>query len=72
MEKGESRSLDKKSMEVQPEVKEEVANVDALSSDQKYVLHKWRFPGIFGLVVLNVVAGMNWPWFGSISAESTY
>ncbi|KAF8588684.1 MFS general substrate transporter [Ramaria rubella] len=34
-----------------------------------YTLSKWRFPGVIGLVLLNIVAGLNWPWFGSIAVQ---
>ena len=35
-----------------------------------YRLYKHRFAGAFAVFVLNVVAGMNWPWFGPIANSS--
>ncbi|GLB37685.1 putative MFS general substrate transporter [Lyophyllum shimeji] len=32
-----------------------------------YRLYKRRFLGLIGLVLLNVIAAMSWPWFGPIS-----
>ncbi|KAJ6499353.1 major facilitator superfamily domain-containing protein [Mycena sanguinolenta] len=43
----------------------EVVSVHSSTAD--YRLYKRRFVGMVGLVVLNVVAGMTWPWFGPIS-----
>lgn len=40
-------------------------------SPLEYRLYKRRFVGVFGLVVLNVVAAMSWPWFGPISNETS-
>jgi hypothetical protein len=37
-----------------------------------YTLYKKRFTGVIGLVVLNVVGGLNWPWFGSISTQGEF
>ncbi|KAJ7346561.1 major facilitator superfamily domain-containing protein [Mycena albidolilacea] len=45
----------------------EVISVHSGSSD--YRLYKRRFVGLVGLVVLNVVSGMTWPWFGPISND---
>lgn len=53
------------------DVKEEMVYTDT-SVNQIYRLDKWRFPGVVGLVLFNIVAGLNWPWFGSISAESLH
>ena len=38
---------------------------------KRYTLDRWRFPGVLGLVLLNIVGGLIWPWFGAISAQST-
>lgn len=35
-----------------------------------YRLYKWRFAGVVGIMGLNIVGGMNWPWFGPIANES--
>ncbi|KLO14386.1 MFS general substrate transporter [Schizopora paradoxa] len=32
-----------------------------------YRLYKWRFAGVVGIMGLNIVGGMNWPWFGPIA-----
>lgn len=50
--------------------KEEHIGVCIEDTTPVYTLHKWRFPGVIGLVILNIVGGLNWPWFGSISAQS--
>ncbi|KAJ3913441.1 major facilitator superfamily domain-containing protein [Lentinula edodes] len=34
-----------------------------------YRLYKRRFLGLFGMVVLNIVGGLSWPWFGPIANE---
>ncbi|KAL0956303.1 hypothetical protein HGRIS_002460 [Hohenbuehelia grisea] len=34
-----------------------------------YRLYRWRFAGLLGFVILNIVAAMGWPWFGPISNE---
>ncbi|KAF8629274.1 hypothetical protein AX17_005852 [Amanita inopinata Kibby_2008] len=34
-----------------------------------YRLYKQRFIGLVGLVFLNIVAAMSWPWFGPISND---
>ncbi|KAJ6593850.1 major facilitator superfamily domain-containing protein [Mycena capillaripes] len=47
------------------ERKAEVVSVHSSTLD--YRLYKRRFIGITGLVVLNIVSGMAWPWFGPIS-----
>lgn len=36
----------------------------------QYKLYKRRFVGMIAIMALNVVAGMNWPWFGPISNAS--
>ncbi|KAJ7725873.1 major facilitator superfamily domain-containing protein [Mycena maculata] len=41
--------------------------VSVHSDTQDYRLYKRRFIGIVGLVVLAIVSGMPWPWFGPIS-----
>ncbi|KAJ6609864.1 major facilitator superfamily domain-containing protein [Mycena sp. CBHHK59/15] len=41
--------------------------VSVHSSTHEYRLYKRRFVGVVGMVVLNIVAGMTWPWFGPIS-----
>ncbi|KAJ7183203.1 major facilitator superfamily domain-containing protein, partial [Mycena filopes] len=33
----------------------------------EYRMYKHRFAGLAGLIVLNIVTGMTWPWFGPIS-----
>lgn len=38
----------------------------------RYRLYKRRFAGAFGVVLLNIVGGMNWPWFGPIANNSTF
>jgi hypothetical protein len=58
------------SPELEKEERVKVRVDDSSSSTPEYTLYKWRFPGVFGLVVLNIAAGLNWPWFGSISAQS--
>ncbi|KAK7057238.1 MFS general substrate transporter [Favolaschia claudopus] len=45
----------------------EVISVHSDSSE--YRLYRRRFVGMVGLVVLNVVSGMTWPWFGPISND---
>ncbi|KAJ7783079.1 major facilitator superfamily domain-containing protein [Mycena metata] len=37
------------------------------STVPEYRLYKRRFLGTFALVILNIVSGMCWPWFGPIS-----
>ncbi|KAJ7703249.1 major facilitator superfamily domain-containing protein [Mycena rosella] len=37
------------------------------SSTGDYKLYKRRFIGLTGLIILNIVSGMTWPWFGPIS-----
>ncbi|KAJ3877744.1 major facilitator superfamily domain-containing protein [Lentinula edodes] len=34
-----------------------------------YRLYKRRFLGLFGMVVLNIVGGLSWPWFGPIAND---
>ncbi|KAJ3975765.1 major facilitator superfamily domain-containing protein [Lentinula raphanica] len=34
-----------------------------------YQLYKRRFVGLVGLVALNVVGGLSWPWFGPIAND---
>ncbi|TFK44255.1 major facilitator superfamily domain-containing protein [Crucibulum laeve] len=43
--------------------------IDSASSEAPvvYRLYRRRFAGIVGLVFLNIVAAMGWPWFGPIS-----
>ncbi|KIK90790.1 hypothetical protein PAXRUDRAFT_151101 [Paxillus rubicundulus Ve08.2h10] len=36
----------------------------------KYKLYKRRFSGLFGFIVLGLVTGMPWCWFGPISADT--
>lgn len=57
-------------LEKEEGVEVHVHDPDLSSSTLDYTLYKWRFPGVFGLVVLNIAAGLCWPWFGSISAQS--
>ncbi|KAF8520370.1 MFS general substrate transporter [Hysterangium stoloniferum] len=52
-------------------------NIDGHGTDvttetdtQSYTLYKKRFSGVVGLVLLNLVAGLNWPWFGSIATQA--
>ncbi|KAF7428316.1 hypothetical protein PC9H_007537 [Pleurotus ostreatus] len=45
-------------------------NVSAAGPEHApYRLYKRRFAGLLGLVVLNIVAAMAWPWFGPISND---
>jgi hypothetical protein len=44
--------------------------IEDAASSLGYTLNKWRFPGVLGLVILNIAGGLSWPWFGSISAQS--
>ncbi|KAK0461336.1 major facilitator superfamily domain-containing protein [Desarmillaria tabescens] len=44
---------------------------DAAQSPLEYRLYKRRFVGVFGFVVLNIVAAMSWPWFGPIANETS-
>lgn len=37
-----------------------------------YRLYKRRFAGVAGIMVLNAIGGMNWPWFGPIANDSAY
>ena len=39
------------------------------SKGMTYRLYKWRFAGVVGIMGLNIVGGMNWPWFGPIANE---
>ncbi|GJJ06279.1 hypothetical protein Clacol_000470 [Clathrus columnatus] len=48
-----------------------VASSSSINDSATYTLSKWRFPGLVGLILLNVVGGMSWTWFGSISAQVT-
>ncbi|EPQ57161.1 MFS general substrate transporter [Gloeophyllum trabeum ATCC 11539] len=34
---------------------------------QEYRLYKQRFVGLAAIFLLNVISGMNWPWFGPIA-----
>ena len=38
-----------------------------LDGSPKYRLYKRRFLGVLGIIVLNIIGGMNWPWFGPIA-----
>ncbi|RDB25138.1 Major facilitator superfamily domain-containing protein 7 [Hypsizygus marmoreus] len=51
---------DPTSVHVEPQLSEETVYV-------QYRLYRRRFAGVVGLVVLNIVAAMSWPWFGPIS-----
>uniref|UniRef100_A0A0W0F096 MFS general substrate transporter n=1 Tax=Moniliophthora roreri TaxID=221103 RepID=A0A0W0F096_MONRR len=35
----------------------------------EYKLYKRRFPGLIGIILLNIVGGMSWPWFGPIAND---
>ncbi|KAG7088672.1 hypothetical protein E1B28_012644 [Marasmius oreades] len=37
------------------------------STPMEYKVYKQRFIGVLGVVLLNIVGGMAWPWFGPIS-----
>ncbi|KAK7461987.1 hypothetical protein VKT23_008419 [Stygiomarasmius scandens] len=37
---------------------------------QEYRLYKRRFVGLIGMVALNIVGGMSWPWFGPIANDT--
>ncbi|KAF8518726.1 MFS general substrate transporter [Gautieria morchelliformis] len=58
-----------------PSVSEKDAHVDSRVEDAAstldYTLNKWRFPGVLGLVILNLAGGLSWPWFGSISTQTS-
>lgn len=45
-------------------------NVEEVSNGTTYRLYKWRFAGVVGIMGLNIVGGMNWPWFGPIANAS--
>ncbi|KAJ7593895.1 MFS general substrate transporter [Mycena floridula] len=52
------------------EEKAQIAEVSSVRSQppvESYRLYKRRFVGLTGLVLLNLVGGMSWPWFGPIS-----
>ena len=38
-----------------------------LDGAPRYRLYKRRFAGVLGIIVLNIIGGMNWPWFGPIA-----
>lgn len=53
--------------------KEEQEHIDVHvdePSSPTYTLHKQRFVGVLGLVILNIATGLNWPWFSAISTQS--
>lgn len=50
-------------------IRDETLNHDVLPSYPTYKLYKRRFSGILGLVVLNIVSAMPWPWFGPIAND---
>ncbi|THU99971.1 MFS general substrate transporter [Dendrothele bispora CBS 962.96] len=37
---------------------------------QQYRLYRRRFVGMIGMVALNIVGGMSWPWFGPIANDT--
>ncbi|KII92526.1 hypothetical protein PLICRDRAFT_155111 [Plicaturopsis crispa FD-325 SS-3] len=37
------------------------------AQEVKYRLYKWRFAGIVGMVLLNIVSAMGWTWFAPIA-----
>ncbi|KAF7315391.1 MFS general substrate transporter [Mycena indigotica] len=47
----------------------DVADVVSVHSAPEYKLYRRRFVGIASLVILNIAAGMPWPWFGPISND---
>lgn len=47
-------------------------SLDGPNAPVVYRLYKRRFLGVIGIVLLNIVAGMNWPWFGPIAIASTF
>ena len=49
---------------------ETVAYTDTHDGQPVYRLYKRRFLGIIGIMILNAVGGMNWPWFGPIANDS--
>ncbi|KAF9070062.1 major facilitator superfamily domain-containing protein [Rhodocollybia butyracea] len=52
----------------QEEVIESTGPTDAPNIEvTPYRLYKRRFTGLLGMVILNVVAGLSWPWFGPIA-----
>ncbi|KAF9010646.1 major facilitator superfamily domain-containing protein [Cyathus striatus] len=44
-----------------------VQSVNTDSNDEGYRLYRGRFVGLVGMVFLNIVSAMAWPWFGPIS-----
>ncbi|KAK7053012.1 hypothetical protein VNI00_004333 [Paramarasmius palmivorus] len=36
----------------------------------EYKLYRRRFVGLSGMIALNIVGGMSWPWFGSIANDT--
>ncbi|KAK7035498.1 hypothetical protein VNI00_011791 [Paramarasmius palmivorus] len=55
--------------------KEDVANLPPEESVREesyageYRLYKRRFVGLIGIIALNIVGGMSWPWFGPIAND---
>lgn len=43
----------------------------SLNNNTTYILNKWRFPGLIGLILYNLAAGLTSTWFGSISTQVT-
>ncbi|KAH7888728.1 MFS general substrate transporter [Phlebopus sp. FC_14] len=49
----------------------EKPNALSAPAQTKYRLYKRRFTGLFGFVILGVVTGMPWSWFGPISSDTS-
>lgn len=47
--------------------KAQVIHLESAGEPVTYRLYKRRFLGLVGLVLLNVIAAMPWPWYGPIS-----
>lgn len=45
-------------------------NAEGVSNGKTYRLYGGRFAGVVGIMGLNIVGGMNWPWFGPIANAS--
>jgi hypothetical protein len=73
----ESQSSDAKAdYTEEPKGTAETTEVIGVQSDDsslpEYRLYKRRFIGITSLVIVNIVSGMTWPWFGPISNDGRF